>query len=73
MEAQIKLVNAALNMVLSTAIGSGTFSLKANKFFITGGHTNLSKSLCAIRGYYYTIRPGMGQILLNCKQIESQL
>lgn len=67
---QIKLVNAALNMVVSTALGEDTFSPKANKFFIAGGHTNLGSSLCAIRGYYYSIRPGMGKILLNCRRIS---
>jgi eukaryotic translation initiation factor 2C len=62
-------VERALNMVISTALSGGSFSLKANKFFITGGHNNLSPSLCAIRGYYYSIRPGMGKVLLNCKRL----
>jgi eukaryotic translation initiation factor 2C len=54
-------------MVVSTALSKGSISLKANRFFMTGGHNDLSLSLCAIRGYYYSIRPGMGQILLNRK------
>ncbi|KAF1918354.1 ribonuclease H-like domain-containing protein [Ampelomyces quisqualis] len=64
-EMQIKLVSNALNMIVSTVLGKGSFSLKANKFFVTGGHNDLGPSLCAIRGYYYSILPAMGQILLR--------
>jgi eukaryotic translation initiation factor 2C len=70
---QVRLVTTALNMVVSSALGTGTFSPKANKFFIIGGHTSLGPSLCAIRGYYYAIRPGMGQILLNRKQVRANI
>jgi hypothetical protein len=54
-------------MIVSSVLDRSCFSLKENKFFLTGGHTALGLSLCAIRGYYYSIRPGMGQILLNRK------
>jgi eukaryotic translation initiation factor 2C len=67
MEVQIRWVSTALNMVLSTVLSRGSFSLRANKFFITGGHKDLGLSFCAIRGYYYSVRPGLGQVLLNCK------
>ncbi|KAH7380394.1 Piwi domain-containing protein [Phaeosphaeria sp. MPI-PUGE-AT-0046c] len=70
-EARIKLINAALNMVVSTALVGGTFSSQANKYFINGGQTSLGSSLYAIRGYYYSIRPGMSQILLNLSSCTS--
>lgn len=72
-EAQVRVVNVALNMVVSNAVGWGTFSPRPNKFFVTGGHTSLGISLCAIRGYFYAIRPGMGQVLLNRKQTWTHL
>ncbi|KAH4122881.1 hypothetical protein HBH47_082000 [Parastagonospora nodorum] len=64
-EEEVKRVSGVLNMVVSTSLSRGSFSLKANKFFVTGGHNNLSPSLCTIRGYYYSIRPAMGQIVLE--------
>jgi hypothetical protein len=54
-------------MIVSTVLSKGPVSLRANKFFMTSGHNNLSPLLCAIGGYYYSIRPGMGQVLLNRK------
>jgi eukaryotic translation initiation factor 2C len=66
-ELELKWVEKALNMVISTVLSRGSFSLKANKFFVTGGHESLGPSLCAIRGYFYSVKPGMAQILLNCK------
>ncbi|KAH9866106.1 hypothetical protein J1614_008670 [Plenodomus biglobosus] len=48
-----------------------SFSLKANKIFVTSGHSPLGQSLCAMRGYFYSIRPGMGQILLNLNACTS--
>ncbi|KAF1849347.1 Piwi-domain-containing protein [Cucurbitaria berberidis CBS 394.84] len=64
-------VNEALNMVISKALSRDSFSLKANKFFVTGGHTRLGDSLCTMRGYFYSIKPGMGQILLNLNACTS--
>lgn len=58
-------------MVISKALGNGSFSLKANKFFITGGHSALGGSLCTMRGYFYSIKPAMGQILLNLNACTS--
>ncbi|KAK3080982.1 hypothetical protein LTS18_011295 [Coniosporium uncinatum] len=36
-----------------------------NKFFPLKGHAPLGKCLLAIRGYFVSIRPGMGRCLLN--------
>ncbi|CAO2651958.1 Nn.00g002410.m01.CDS01 [Neocucurbitaria sp. VM-36] len=68
---EIKMINKALNMVIAKALSRDCFSLKANKFFLTGGHTSLSDSFCTMRGYSYSIRPGMGQILLNLNACTS--
>jgi eukaryotic translation initiation factor 2C len=48
-------------MVFSAALSKGSYSLEANKFFITGGHESLSPSLCAIRGYYYSVRASIAR------------
>ncbi|KAH7068121.1 ribonuclease H-like domain-containing protein [Paraphoma chrysanthemicola] len=69
-EIKVRWVEIALNMIVSTALGQGSFSLKANKFFVTGGHARLSPSLCAVRGYFYSVKPGQGQILLNLRSIN---
>lgn len=61
----IILVNHALDLVLSKALEhGGSLTLKGNKFFVTGGHAPLGASLCTMRGYHFSIRPGMCQILL---------
>ncbi|KAH7092068.1 Piwi domain-containing protein [Paraphoma chrysanthemicola] len=70
-EIKVRWVEKALNMIISTALGQGSISLKANKFFVTGGHASLSPSLCAVRGYFYSVKPGQGQILLNLNSCTS--
>jgi eukaryotic translation initiation factor 2C len=54
-------------MLVSSVLDESCFFSTDNKFFLAGGHTPLGQSLCAIRGYSYSVRPGMGEILLNCK------
>jgi hypothetical protein len=49
-EAKVKEVSKALNMVISTVVGNGSVRLKAYKFFVTSGHNDLKDSLCTIRG-----------------------
>lgn len=63
----------ALNILVSKAISNQAIELKANKFFIKTAHSNLGRdgSLCAIRGYFYTVKPGMGQLLLNVNTCTS--
>jgi eukaryotic translation initiation factor 2C len=62
----------ALNIVASKCFGDGVFRLGANKFFVEAGNTPLGNSpLTAIRGYFYSIRPGMGHILLNVNACTS--
>lgn len=66
MNDQIRLLEKVINMVISKAtIRANTFSPKASKFFVTGQDLPLSKSLCAMKGFFYSVRPGLGQILLN--------
>jgi eukaryotic translation initiation factor 2C len=62
----------ALNIVISKCFGGGVFQLGANKFFIETGSAPFSDSpLSTIRGYFYSIRPGMGHILLNVNACTS--
>jgi eukaryotic translation initiation factor 2C len=62
----------ALNIVVSKCLGGGALRLGANKFFIEAGNTPLGNSpLTAIRGYFYSIQPGMGEILLNVNACTS--
>jgi hypothetical protein len=62
----------ALNIVVSKCFGNGVFRLGANKFFVEAGSHPLGRSpLVTIRGYFYSIRPGMGHILLNVNACTS--
>lgn len=62
----------ALNIVISKCFEGGVFRLGANKFFIEAGNVPLVGSpLSTIRGYFYSIRPGMGHILLNVNACTS--
>lgn len=63
----------AINLFISKAIDAQSISPYSNKFFIVSGHSRLgeSESLCTIRGYFYTSKPGMGQILLNMNTCTS--
>lgn len=61
----------ALNIIMTSNLTADVFQQSTNKFFVksgykplTGGSANL-KTLCTMRGYYYTIKPGMQMVLLN--------
>lgn len=61
-----------LNILISRVVTSQAILLRANKFFVKSGHQRLgSGSLCTIRGYFYTTKPGMGQLLLNVNACTS--
>jgi eukaryotic translation initiation factor 2C len=65
----------ALNILVSKCFGEATTNMiqtGANKFFCKGGSASLtdnnrsiSRSLCTLRGYYYTIKAGIREVLLN--------
>ena len=65
----------ALNVLMSKAISGDTLltrytagnvaQVSANKFFLGAQGVSLTTSLCAIRGFYYTAKPGMNKVLLN--------
>ncbi|KAF2710115.1 Piwi-domain-containing protein [Pleomassaria siparia CBS 279.74] len=61
----------ALNVVVAKNMTNDVFQLGANKFFVKSGYESLSKSLCTMRGYFYTIRPGMGTMLLSVNAATS--
>jgi len=60
-----------LNIAISKSLTNGVVQLSSNKFFVKAGYERLSKSLCTMRGYYYTLKPGMGKVLLNVNTATS--
>lgn len=66
----------ALNIAVTKSLTANVFQQSSNKFFVKcgserlGGNANL-QSLCTIRGYYYTIKPGMQKVLLNVNAATS--
>lgn len=70
-------IATALNTVISKSLTDDVFQLSANKFFLKSGyaplttHNGIGRALCTIRGYFYTIKPGMGKVLLNVNAATS--
>ena len=64
-------VAACLNLVISKSFNTQVHKLSANKFFVKSARVPLragsteSDSLEIIRGYFYNVKPGMGNIILN--------
>ena len=61
-----------LNIAISKSFGSDVHKLSSSKFFVkharvalTNGNGQSSKTLEIIRGYFYNVKPGMGNIILN--------
>lgn len=54
-------------MLISGSLGNDVHKQSANKFFVKTARKRLdtSISLETTRGYFYTIKPGMGNIILN--------
>ncbi|CAE7032959.1 Piwi domain containing protein [Pyrenophora teres f. teres] len=64
-------IAACLNLVISKSFNNQVHKLSANKFFVKSARVPLSAgpsesdSLEIIRGYFYNVKPGMGNIILN--------
>jgi len=60
-----------LNLVISKSFNDEVHKLSANKFFVKKARVplragfSISDSLEIIRGYFYSVKPGMGNIVLN--------
>jgi eukaryotic translation initiation factor 2C len=60
-----------LNIVISKGFGSQIHKLSSNRFFVKSARSFLwngntaSNQLELIRGYFYNVKPGMGNIILN--------
>jgi eukaryotic translation initiation factor 2C len=56
-----------LNLVISKSFSPEVHKLSANKFFVKKARVLLDVSNCLelIRGYFYSVKPGMGNIILN--------
>lgn len=66
----------ALNIIISKCFSESTTDMVqvgANKFFYKRGTKELKKSvaLCAMRGYYYTVKAGVRNVLLNINPCTS--
>jgi eukaryotic translation initiation factor 2C len=61
----------ALNLAVTKSLTDKVFQQSTNKFFVKCGSVNLGRTLCTIRGYYYTIKPGMQKVLLNVNAATS--
>jgi eukaryotic translation initiation factor 2C len=60
-------VQRCLDILISNSYDNGVFKLSGNKFFVRNARDTLgsAKLLETIRGYYYTVKPGMGNLLMN--------
>ena len=56
-----------LNLLVSNSLTTGVYKQSANKFFVKKARNRLgqSVSLEMIRGYFYNVKPGMGNIIIN--------
>jgi hypothetical protein len=56
-----------LNLVISKSFSPEVHKLSANKFFVKKARVPLATSNCLeiVRGYFYSVKPGMGNIILN--------
>ncbi|KAK5746930.1 hypothetical protein LTR17_000561 [Elasticomyces elasticus] len=66
----------AMNMIMSKAVADGaadTFMAGNNKFYYRPGTSELGgkRGLIAMRGYYSSVRPGMGAVTLNVNTLTS--
>ncbi|KAK4500633.1 hypothetical protein PRZ48_008822 [Zasmidium cellare] len=64
----------ALNIALSKAVtdnNNDTFQVGSNRFYYRAGWSNLEDGLIAVRGYFSSIKPSMGNILLNVNTVTS--
>ncbi|CAN9251435.1 unnamed protein product [Alternaria alternata] len=76
-DTDIQPIIRALNILISKCFDESTkyqtLQSGANKFYLKDAYENISigearnysRSLCAMRGYNYTIKPGIGRLLLN--------
>ena len=79
-ETNIQNVSKCLNIVIFKSLGPEVYKLSSNKFFVKSAQSSLISSngkapsqLEVIRGYYYSIKPGMGNIILSFNLSTSAL
>lgn len=82
-DTDIQPIIRALNILISKCFDESTkyqtLQSGANKFYLKDAYENInigeardySRSLCAMRGYNYTIKPGIGRLLLNINAATS--
>jgi eukaryotic translation initiation factor 2C len=60
-------VERCLNIIIAKSFDENVVRLSGKKFYVRKARTDLdsSKSLELMRGYHYTVKPGMGNLLMN--------
>ena len=60
-------IERCINILIAKSFDKGVIKLSRTKFFVRSARSRLgsAKLLEIIRGYYYTVKPGMGNILMN--------
>jgi eukaryotic translation initiation factor 2C len=60
-------IASCLNILISKSLGKDVHKQSANKFFVKTARRPLGTSspLETIRGYFYSVKPGMGNIIVN--------
>ncbi|KAF2644090.1 Piwi-domain-containing protein [Massarina eburnea CBS 473.64] len=65
----------ALNIAISKAFADNAFKTSANKFFLKNTSKVLgspqTQAMVTLRGYEYTMKPGMGSVFLNIQKATS--
>jgi eukaryotic translation initiation factor 2C len=65
--ADLSSVERCINILISKSFNNSVVKLSGKKFFVRSARDDLggSQSLEIIRGYYYAVRPSVGNLLLN--------
>ena len=61
----------ASNSIISKGLSNDVVQISSNKFYLKGGWKPFGTVLYTMRGYSYTVKPGMGKILLNINSATS--
>ncbi|KAF1972556.1 Piwi-domain-containing protein [Bimuria novae-zelandiae CBS 107.79] len=56
-----------LNILISQSLNADVYKQSANKFFVKTARSRLAQSISleTVRGYFYNVKPGMGNIIVN--------
>lgn len=60
-------ISKSLNILVSRSLDTEVYKQSANKFFVKTARNRLGSSISleTVRGYFYNVKPGMGNIIIN--------